>query len=61
MWTYRGRNVGTRNPLNGGIKVVKGFTFDDLGTDLTANAESWEATFHDDKATYTHNFSKSVD
>ena len=54
--TYRCGNVSTGNPLDWSIKVVKGFTFDDLGANFAANAEGWEATFHDDKATHTHNF-----
>ena len=43
-------NVSTGNPLDRSIKIVKGFTFDDLGANFAANAEGWEATFHDDKA-----------
>ena len=55
--TYRCRNVSTGNPLDRGIKVVKTFTFDDLGTNFAANTEGWEATFYDDQTIYT-NFSK---
>lgn len=45
-------NVSTSNPLDWGIKVVKGFTFDDLGANFAANAEGRKATFHDNKAVH---------
>jgi hypothetical protein len=62
MWneTYRRGNVSTSNALDWGIKIVKGFTFDDLGADFAANTESRKATFYNDKATYIHKFSKSA-
>ena len=50
---YRCGNVSTGNPFDWSIKVVKGFTFNDLSANFAANAEGWETTFHDDKPTHT--------
>ena len=47
--TYRGGNVGASNTLDWGIQVVESVAFDDLSTDLAANAEHGEATLGDNE------------
>jgi len=43
-------NIGTSDALHRRIKIVKGFTFDDLGTDLRPYAERRETTLDGDQS-----------
>lgn len=49
---YRSGNIGTSDALHRCIEVVKGFTFDNLGTDLRAYAESRETALDDDQSSF---------
>jgi hypothetical protein len=48
--THRSRNIGTSDMLHWCIEVVKGFTFNNLGTDLRAYAEHRETTLDGDQS-----------
>jgi hypothetical protein len=47
---YRRRDIGTSYPLNWSIKVVKGFTLDDLCADFGTHTEGGETTLDDEKS-----------
>ena len=48
--TYRSREVGAGNALNGGVEVVERLRLDDLSTDLRADTKHGEATLDRDEA-----------
>jgi hypothetical protein len=47
---HRSGNIGTSDALHRRIEVVKGFTFDNLGTDLRAYTERRETALDGDQS-----------